>query len=206
MRETDPNQTKRAMAFELWMRAPMPMVTFTKTMEVTNLVKLAKRGYKFNMLLCWCIGKAASRVEEFYMLPVGQKLMQYDRLAVNVVVTTKTGEISTCDVPFSEDFEEFRQNYLRLTRQVRETCKPHDLGEDYMVIGTSAIIQTELDSAVNIYAGIYNNPFLIWGKYRKKLLKTTLPVSFQFHHSQMDGGHAWQFLEYLQQEIKSLKV
>ena len=89
MREVDPKSTSRAMAFELWMQAPMPMVTLMKTLDVTALVRLSrKQGYKFNMLLCWCIGKAASGMEDFYLLPVSDKLMQYDRLAVNTVVST----------------------------------------------------------------------------------------------------------------------
>ena len=29
------------------------------------------------------------------------------------------------------------------------------------------------------------------------LTKVTLPISFQFHHVQMDGGHAAQFLDEL---------
>ena len=73
----DPKLTTRASAFDLWMHAPNPMVTFFKTMDVTPLIRLSrKRGYKFNMLLCWCIGKAASQVREFYLLPVGCELLQ----------------------------------------------------------------------------------------------------------------------------------
>ena len=65
MREVEPQSTSRALAFELWMKAPMPMVTLMKTLDVTPLVRLSrKRGYKFNMLLCWCIGKAAAEMEE----------------------------------------------------------------------------------------------------------------------------------------------
>ena len=74
-----------------------------------------------------------------------------------------------------------------------------------MVIGTSALAQYDIDGAVNIYAGIYNNPFLIWGRYRKRLLRTELPVSFQFHHTQLDGIPAARFLERLQAEIRGLK-
>ena len=101
-----------------------------------------------------------------------------------------------------------------LTRAAAEHCENHDL-TDCMVIGTSALIQTELDSAVNIYAGCYNNPFVIWGKYRKILLsrkyrkpriKASLPVSFQFHHTQMDGAHAGRFLQRLQETIDSLRA
>ena len=67
--EINPQDTSRAEAFMLWMSSPMPMVTLTKTFDVTNLLKTSKkRGVKFNALLCWCIGKAASRIDEFYLL------------------------------------------------------------------------------------------------------------------------------------------
>ena len=206
MREVDPSQTKRAAAFELWLHAPMPMVTLFKTLDVTPLVRWSRKYHcKFNMLMCWCIGKAASQAEQFFLLPVGEKLVEYDRLAVNTVVTTKDGKISTCDVPFSPDLARFETDYLELTARVQKSCQPYD-AEDCMVIGTSALVQTEIDGAVNIYAGIYNNPFLIWGKCRSKWFRTVLPVSFQFHHTQMDGAHAAQFLERLQKEIRALTI
>ena len=204
MREIDPAQTRRAAAFPLWISAPMPMVTLFKTLDVTPLVRWSKKYHcKFNMMMCWCIGKAASQVEEFFLLPVGDKLIEYDRLAVNTVVAAKDGEISTCDVPFSPDLAQFERDYLELTAQVRESCQPHDL-EDCMVIGTSALVQTELDGAVNIYAGVYNNPFVIWGKVQRRGFQSVLPISFQFHHTQMDGAHAARFLELLQGQIKEL--
>lgn len=207
VKEINPKQTKRAMAFEMWMKAPMPMVTLFKTLDVTRLIKMSRKyGYKFNMLMCWCIGRAAVQTEEFYMLPVGDKMMQYDRIAVNTVVTTKNGDINTCDVPFSDDFEQFNRDYLYLSGRVHDTCNAYDLGEDYMVIGTSVLAGYDIDGAVNIYAGFYNNPFMIWGKYRKRFFKTTLPVSFQFHHTQMDGVPAAQFLECLQRVIHSFGV
>ena len=205
MKEIDPKSTKRAAAFECWMNAPMPMVTLFKTLDVSDLVRLSRRhGYKFNALMCWCIGKAASQTEEFYLLPVAGKLMQYDALAVNAVVTTASGTISTCDIPFSERFQQFHEDYLRLTRQVHDSGEAYELDGDYMVIGTSALAQYDIDGAVNLYAGFYNNPFLIWGRRRKRFLKTTLSVSFQFHHTQMDGIPAAQFLDRLQTEIRLL--
>lgn len=205
MEELDPKKTSRAAAFELWMKAPMPMVTLVKTLDVTRLVRLSRRGLKFNMLLCWCIGKAASRTEEFYTLPAGDKLIRYGNIAVNTVVALADSGIATCDVPFSQDLARFQRDYRALTARVRDTGAPYDLNGDYMVIGASALPQTEIDGAVNIYAGFCNNPFLVWGKYRKKLWRAVLPISFQFHHTQMDGGHAARFLEDLQEEIQTLK-
>ena len=202
----DPSTTTRAEAYALWMDALNPMVTFFKTLDVTPLVRLSKRkGLKFNMLLCWCIGSAASRVKEFYLLPVGKELLRYDTLAVNTIVKNRLGEVSSCDVPYSEDLARFNSDYLRLTKQVTESCENHDLTES-MVIGTSAIIDTELDGAVGMNSGIFNNPFIIWGRYHRGLLKTTLTISFQFHHTQMDGAHVGRFLALVQENIRTLKI
>ena len=164
----DPGATSRAEAYALWMDAPNPMVTFFKTLDVTPLVRLSRRkGLKFNMLLCWCIGSAASRVKEFYLLPVGKELLRYDTLAVNTIVKNRLGEGSSCD---------------------------------------SAIIDTELDGAVGMNSGIFNNPFIIWGRYHRGLLKTTLTISFQFHHTQTSCAHAGSFLALVQENIRALRI
>ena len=206
MKEIDPKMTSRAYAFEMWMQAPMPMVTFFKRLDVSRLVKISRRkGLKFNMLMCYCIGRAATAVKEFYMLPVGEKLMQYDTIAVNTIVANCKGEVSSCDIPFSADLQQFNSDYLRLTKQVADSCIDHDLSQTSMVIGTSALAQYEIDGAVGMYSGIFNNPFLIWGRYKRSWLKTLLTVSFQFHHTQMDGMHAARFLDGLQREINALK-
>ena len=205
-REVVPIDTTRAQAFELWMKAPNPMVTFFKTLDVTRLVRIGRRkGLKFNMLMDWCIGKAAAGIKEFYLLPVGDRLVQYDALAVNTIVKNRTGEVSSCDIRFNEDMEAFNQEYLKRTAEVANTCADRDLSEECMVIGTSAIIDTEIDGAVGMNSGIFNNPFIIWGRYRKRWFRYDLHISFQFHHTQMDGAHAGRFLQCLQEEINKVK-
>lgn len=111
-KEINPKDTTRAMAFELWMQAPNPMVTFFKTIDVTNLIRISKKKHlKFNMLLDYCIGKAAVDVKEFYLLPVGDKLIQYDTIAVNTIVKNRNGEVSSCDILYSNDLNTFNQDY-----------------------------------------------------------------------------------------------
>lgn len=204
-KEVDPKQTKRAMAFELWVGAPNPMVTLFKSLDVTPLVKTSRRKkLKFNMLMDYCIGKAASGIEEFYLLPVGGKLIQYDSLAVNTIVKNNEGGISSCDILYTDDLTKFNQDYLKYTSLVAESAENRDL-TDSMVIGTSAITNVEIDGAVGMNSGVFNNPFMIWGRYRKKLLRYFLTVSFQFHHTQMDGDHAGRFLADLQKAIDEFK-
>lgn len=204
MQEINPSETTRAYAFDMWMKAPMPMVTILKTLNVTHLLYISRRkNLKFNMLMCWCIGKAASQIKEFYLLPVGGKLIKYDSIAVNTIVTNRQGEVSSCDIPFTDNLTKFNEDYLRLTKQVAEACTNHDI-HDRMVIGTSALAQYEIDGAIGMYSGTFNNPFMIWGHYRKSWFKVSLSVSFQFHHTQMDGAHAARFLCLLQKEISRI--
>ena len=202
--EVNPKDTVRAEAFEMWMTSPMPMVTLTKTFDVSNLLKASRKsGVKFNALLCWCIGKAATQVKEFYLLPEQGKLYQYDSIAVNVIVNNSKGGINSCDIPFTEDIAKFARAYNTLTLQAAAECKSSFI-EDSMIVGTSAMVHTELDSIVNQYTDKFCNPMVMWGKYRKGWYKTTLPISFQFHHVQMDGGQGAMFLELLQWEIRNV--
>ena len=203
--KVDPKTTKRAEAFNLWINSPNPMVTVFKTLDVTPLIKFArKNNLKFNMLMCYCIGKAASGIEEFFLLPVGGELIRYDSIAVNTIVKNKLGEVSSCDISFKGGLNEFNNDYLRLTQNVKTTCRNHDI-TDSMVIGTSALAEYGIDGVVGMYSGIFNNPFVFWGRYDKGRFKTTLKVSFQFHHTQMDGAHAGKFLELLQKNIYNIE-
>ena len=206
MKEINPQETSRASAFDLWMTSPMPMVTLTKTFNITRIHKASKKRHiKLNALLCWCIGKAASQVEEFYMLPVQGKMFQYERLAINIIVNNLKGGINSCDIPYTNDFSHFYEDYIRLTQSTSESCESTFI-EDAMIIGTSAVVATELDCIVNQYTDKFLNPMVMWGKFRKSWFKTTLPISFQFHHVQMDGGQAAMFLEKIQKEIDELKI
>ena len=181
-KEINPKETSRTAAFDLWMSSPMPMVTLTKTFDVSRIMKISRRrGWKFNMILCWAIGCAASRTKEFYLLPekisskgIGNseeekspekesgsswRLMQYDSIAINVIVGNKKGRINSCDIPYSDDIQKFNEDYLRLTSEAAAECKSSFL-DDAMVVGT---------------------------------------------HVQMDGGEAARFLELLQVIIRFLQ-
>lgn len=203
--EINPKETTRAQAFELWMSSPMPMVTLVKTLDVTHLVRICRRkGKSFNTMMCWCIGKAASMIPEFKDIPYGDKMYRYDRIAVGPVVKNCKGGINYCDIPFSDSIEQFEKDYSTICEKASAQCENICLDTEMMVIGTSAIVQTELDCIVNQYALGFNNPMVLWGRYHKGLFRTTLRVSFQFHHVQMDGIQGALFLEGLQEAINSL--
>lgn len=203
IQEVLPENTSRNKAFDLWMKAPNPMLTVMKKLDVTPLVKYSKKNkLKFNMLMDYCIIQAAVSIPEFFILPVENKLFEYDTLAVNTIVKNKKGGISSCDIPLANNLKDFNKEYLKRTRYCQENCIDSDL-LDSMVIGTSAVTNTVLDGIVGMNSGIFNNPFVFWSKYEKKFFRFFLHVSFQFHHVQMDGEQAGQFLENLQNQINT---
>lgn len=67
--------------------------------------------------------------------------------------------------------KEFLHEYDTLTEKVAAECESAFL-EDYMIVGTSSMIQTELDSIVNQYTDQFCNPMVMWGKYRKQSAAT----------------------------------
>lgn len=204
--EVNPKDTTRGSQFEIWKNAPNPMLVFVKKLDVTNLVRISKKKQlKFNMLMDFCIGKTAVVQKEFYLLPEGDKLMKYDSIAINTIVKNRTGEVSSCDIEFTGDFDSYNRDYLKYTAEVAESCVDRDLSGECMVIGTSAIIDTELEFAGGMYSGIFNNPFIIWGRYSRHFFRYYMNLSFQFHHTQMDGAHAGKFLANLQKTIDELK-
>ncbi len=200
MKEVNPMHTDRAASWKLYIDAPMPMVTIFKTLDISNLVALKDSGYKLNMLLCYCIARAANETKEFKLLPVGKKMIEYDKISVNVIVANQNGGINSCDIPFSLDLDEFNRSYLNLIEKVHSACKDYAL-DGHMIVGTSSLIKYDIDGVINMYSGVFNNPFLIWGRYRQKNTAATLQISFQFHHVQMDGMEACEFLENIQKQI-----
>ncbi len=206
MKEIDPKDTGRELIFEISKTSPMPMVTITKTVDVKPVVKLSKKkGFKYNSLFCWCLGKAASGIEQFYTVPHGDRFLRYDELRISVVVTTKSGKYNFAGIPYSDSFEKFNEAYIKNTEIVADTDNSYGLDGEFARLGTSVILGCEIDSVVNFYCPSLSNPFLAWGKYRKGHFSAKLPISFSFDHAQMDGYHAASFFRELQAVIDNIK-
>ena len=207
IKEIDPKDTSREKAFAFWKHAAMPIVTVSKTLDISHLLSVSRKNkYRFNMLMCWCISRAAALMEQFYIFPARESLIFSDSLAVSTMVKTLDGSICRCDIPLCYSVDLFNREYMMLTRHVQNTCKPYDISDSYAVINTIAFPEHEFDGFTSAYSAADSRPSLVWGKYRKRLFKTLLPISFSFHHAQMDELHAMMFLDLLQKEINKVSM
>ena len=51
------------------------------------------------------------------------------------------GEVSSCDILYLEDLDEFNRQYLKNTTQVAETCQDFDLSDNCMVAHAAKFLQ-----------------------------------------------------------------
>ena len=204
MKELQPESTSRALAYSMFIDAPQPTVTMFKTLDITRLYRFAKRGERLNAMLCYTAGLAALEIPEFKLRVKDKRLFALDEpFLIGYVTPNKEGGIGVCDVPLCATYKEFRLAYERLGKELFESCQT--MNGESVLLGTSAVVTTELDGIVNMYSEAFCNPFLAWGRYKKRFLHTELKVSFQFHHVQMDGGQAAAFLESWQQKILAFR-
>ena len=139
--------------------------------EVENLSNISFGDNDFIEKLCMILGVEynahnpsdikSTRMSKLYQYTNDEKIIS--TIAVNTIVKNKTGEVSSCDILYTDNLEKFNADYLEYTIWVAENCQDRDLSDNSMVIGTSAIVDTEIDGAVGMNSGIFNNPFIIWG-------------------------------------------
>lgn len=73
--------------------------------------------------------------------------MVYNHIAVNTIVKNRKGEVSSCDIAYDPELKVYNRQYLKYTHRAARDCRDQDLSQNYMVIGTSAIIDTDMDGA-----------------------------------------------------------
>lgn len=65
-----------------------------------------------------------------------------------------------------------------------------------------------VNHGMQIITRVYQSGHYFWvyteNSDKSSYMKTTVKVSFQFHHTQMDGAHAATFLGLIQQGINNL--
>ncbi len=67
-------------------------------------------------------------------------------------------------MPSSGSRDALERTYKEFTAFPTENHQEIDFSADHMVIGSTAVIEPELDGVVNMYSG-YSNPFIIWGGF-----------------------------------------
>lgn len=148
------------------------------------------------MLLSWCIARAASGFPEFFRIPCSDGFLSYDQIGAVLEAVFSSGKENVTFIPYHEKLKETLQA-LETIRQIQKTEGYYNVPEDYMILQCGSL-PTDHASVTSASVNSSAFPYFIWCEVQDD---GSLPVSFIFHHAQMDGYEAAVFLETLQNVI-----
>ena len=182
-----------------------PSVCVGGVFDITNLIKIKKKGHSLNALLCYCILKAGEKIDEFHYSIKEDGLYYYEHVKVNAVFKGRDDSLCYGSIKYVDTFSEFEKEYLRVKKYCYDNCSHYD--DDFgSLLSTSAVVNYSFDSFGLSVSDTFWDNFLMWGKYVKKFMHTELKITLRFHHALIDGEHAGMFFNELQNQIKKLKL
>ena len=196
----DLSKYKRREMFERFVKDSNPAMCVTGCFDVTNLYN-KKNEHRFNAMLVYCVLKAAQEIEEFhYEIGKDKKLYYCKNVITNVVNNGIDGGLYSGNIHYHDNFKDFNQEYERVREYCINECKDYRLN-DGALIGTSAIVNYPFTSFALGNSDDFWASFLLWGKYVKNGESVQLNMTLRFHHAIIDGQHAGNFFNKLQDEI-----
>ena len=198
----DVDNWERKEYYEHFIKEVVCTYAVTVNLDITRL-----KGQKLYPAMIWLLTKTVNDMPEFRtcLTPDGPGI--YDSMHPMYTVFNKENKnFSGIWSYFSEDYEEFLENYLTdagkyctSTRYAPKTGTPENSFNISMV--------PWLEFAgfnINVYdEGKFLLPIFTMGKYFERDGKRMLPLAIQVHHAVCDGYHVGLFVEKLQEYINN---
>jgi chloramphenicol O-acetyltransferase type A len=204
-KKVDINEYKYKDMYERFTKEDDPGVCVTGTFDITNLIKIKKKGHSLNALLCYVISKAGESIDEYHYMIKEDGLYYYDDVKVNAVFKGKDNSLCYGSVKYFDNFLDFEKEYKNVREYCYEKCEHYD-GDFGSMLSTSAVTNFPFESFSLSTSKTFWDHFLMWGKYTKKWFKYKLTITLRFHHALIDGEHAGMFFNELQKQINELKI
>ena len=204
----DPRATTRAAAFDLWMDAPNPMVTFFKTLDVTPLVRFVKqRGMKFYPAMIWVVSRVINAHEEFKLgWDQDGNLIRWDFVSPSYAhFHPEDGNFTKLVTPYMEDLPAFHARFLEDREKYRELRGVVE-GQPTNHFDVSCLPWVRYRHFdVHVFdQGDFLAPVVTWGKYEAEGGRLVMPLTMNIHHAAADGFHLSRFFTEVQELTDSL--
>lgn len=148
---------------------PGQEMTCSCILDVTGLIQTSRRkNLEPDMLMAYCIGRAASTVEGFCQLPAADGLAQNRPVAVGISVENADGGTNFCDILYEADLDRFCIGYRWHRKQAVLSCRDRDLSANCVVIRTAAYPGVWDISDKGLGLGCKEGPSVCWGKYLRR--------------------------------------
>ena len=200
----DLEKSPRSRAFDMFKDSRMPIMVLTSKLDILPLIKLKSKGYNLNAMLMYSILQAGRKFDGCYYDIKDGKLIKYDDICVDMVVEGKDKNLYYTDVPYFDNFQDFQEEYSKRKKYCYENCCSKKF-DDKATLSTSAVVNRVFEAIYPNFSDEFINPFFVWGKSERGLLKDNLNVSLRVHHAFMDGKEVGQLFNEIQSEIDNFK-
>lgn len=199
---TDPHQRRH---FEFFHSMNHPHWSICADVEVGPWIAMARdRGHKITPAIVYLLARAANDVPQLRRRIRGDEVVEHDVVHPTFSVATDVAEaFSFCHVPFGADLGDFVACATRRMREVRaEPVFEDEAGrDDYLFLSALPWISfTSIQHAMH-YHPHDSVPRISWGKFFEKAERTLMPLSLQSHHALVDGVHAGQFFQRVEELV-----
>ncbi len=202
MKAIDLNNWNRRAVFKNFIEYTNPIFSITTKIDVTRLHNHCDYGSFFTDFL-FLISKTMNSSQNMKIRLIGKNPVEYEKIDPSFIVKTNNGSISTCRIPYVEDYNTFKKEVEKGIKKTRDEQREefNSIG-DNGVFYVSSIPWIDLLSVENAYD--YSDPDscsiprITWGKYVLDNGAWKMAINISTHHALVDGHHVAQMIENLQ--------
>lgn len=198
MKYIDMNQYPRRSHFDYFRSLAYPYVGMTANVDVTPLIKTAKKLGVSTFLVClYAVTRAANRVPQLRQRIVGDQIAEYEVCDSGHTVALADGTFVNCRTDGALPFQAFLKDSANRQEQAKHAHGFLNDKEDetgmFFVSCVPWVAFTQVIQPTPIPAD--SNPRFVLGKYFSQDGKAMMPLSIQANHALVDGYHIAQFYQ-----------
>ena len=184
-----------------------PLYSVSFRVDVTDLYNYTKpRGLSFYMGLCWAVGQALNRVENFrYVIREGKVYLLDERRVSFTDIREDTHLFYLVTMPLEEEIDDFCRAGKALSKS--QTCfvELDKEGDDLVYLSClPAIDMTGITTSRSTHPDD-STPRITWGRYSADAQgHKTLGMALEVNHRLIDGYHVGLFAKELEALIAGL--
>ena len=194
-----------------------PCASVTVQVDITDFVpRLKAAGHPFFLSFQYAAVRAANRIPEFRQRILDDAIIEYDFCNPSYTVALPDGTYRYCLVNVNQPFAQYLKEGRIKQAAAMESGRLEEEGDVLSLLFTSCVPWLNYTEAMMPYPDSrFSIPNICWGGYKTEKylcledgkvtekVKISIPVTLLFNHALIDGRHAGQFYQYLNEELRN---
>lgn len=190
--------------YAIYAKREHPFIDFVTEIDITNIVKTAKKQGNFYALMNFVVMLAINKIKNFKYRTENGKIVWCEKIVPSITDLNDKKKLMFFDVEYTENYQDFLANYLKSREKANKVkvLKSNDTPKHYWV---SCLPWLNFSAMSLPYNKNGSTPQIIWGKYNKQGRKYKINLFISVLHAFVDGQHIAEFINNLSEINGNLK-